>query len=245
MPNHVYRRMRVTHMTLQVLAIVSIGLNAHAWPAFEARIVDSDGYANVRQAPTKTAKVDSTIKAGTVVVVGKRTDSSWWPVRHRKTFVGFVHKSRLALRGAYPIGALHVANRSAERVVVWIRQTAFDTLQHTLTFTKDKPRLPQAIDSLKTYGAGKRAYGVDYSLPKFEIDEFEVLLAGKPVRVRTSLYRDCYEPDFSRTNIAIRAGSKGTSVRIHMAASDGAGAYRVTWTIGDSKQTRQVYLTDE
>jgi uncharacterized protein YgiM (DUF1202 family) len=63
-----------------------------------AVIDDPDGFVNIRTGPGASTAIAGVIKTGEIFTVTP-LDTTWWPVRTSGGITGYVHKSRIALRG--------------------------------------------------------------------------------------------------------------------------------------------------
>lgn len=63
-----------------------------------AVIDDPDGFVNIRTGPGASTAIAGVIKGGEIFTVTPQ-DTAWWPVRTSGGITGYVHKSRIALRG--------------------------------------------------------------------------------------------------------------------------------------------------
>lgn len=121
-------------------------------------------------------------------------------------------------------GTFRFASQDAHNARLVFRVIAFNRSKHRISYGK-------RLDSPVVEVDGRMALGVDYSLPRREIQSVEFYFEGKRVSVPKSLYSDCFEPNFRQASFAFKVGDEGRSLLVFMAGSDGAGGYLVIWVL--------------
>jgi hypothetical protein len=58
-----------------------------------------------------------------------------------------------------------------------------------------------------------------------------VSFSGKNAVIPRSLFADCFNPGFVKTNFVARLNDAGDALFVFMAGSDGAGGYEVMWVL--------------
>jgi len=111
-------------------------------------------------------------------------------------------------------------------VTVTMTVKKFNAKKHRIHYyTYEKNRWVDSID-------GAHVYGEDGGIPKTEIESLIVTWGDKSIPIKRSLYADCYNADLDADSwFVISASDDGKSLMILMSASDGAGAYTVSWIV--------------
>jgi len=92
-------------------------------------------------------------------------------------------------------------------------------------------------------------YGTDGGLPYGEFYAFDVWVDGTKWKVPYSLYHNCYNPNVMTSlpypMVKAWLSQSGRRLTIKMAASDGAGSYRVIWHLRkNGKHGREISFPD-
>lgn len=155
--------------------------------------------------------------------------------------------SCLAEPAPFPPTKFHtIVERGGHVIGVTITSKKFDRAKHNLMISPDGESLLEGHPKID----GRLPHGVDgYSIPKEEIDRFEVTWDGKPVALPRELYADCYTPVLCPVatgddwignnqnkekigNMQVLGDGSGDAVLIVMRGFRWASAcYEVYWTI--------------
>jgi hypothetical protein len=91
---------------------------------------------------------------------------------------------------------------------------------------------------------GRRPYGVDGDMPDTEFGRFEITIDGKRLKIPRTAYSDLFQPRFYADFIEAFESRDGRRLYLQMSASDGAGAYTVTWAF-DHERYLSREISDE
>lgn len=221
-------------------------------------INDPDGYVNVRDTTNARSKIVDKAKAGVVMVVGEVLKGGWASVS-RPTLTtlfpegeeyqydtvatspfmienGFVYQSRIIdIQKLKHIGRTS-QNRHTIANAVTIKNDSVVFTMTTRAF-QTKGREINKEDGWVSDIDGRHPFGEDGDLPKIEIANMRLTIAGKPVLIPLKAYNDLFEPDLSQLNVHF---DNAGYIYLYMPFnSDGAGYYEVVWVIKDRKLLRR------
>ncbi|MCE3283453.1 MAG: type 3 domain protein [Chitinophagaceae bacterium] len=202
-----------------------------------AIVMDSDGFTNIRNGPSKDSAVIDTLSAGRLVYCFDEEEDAegWYPVdyhRNGQMHSGYIHKTRVAY---------------LERMEPFFLRSKGDTLYELrhdsiyITIKVGKANLKGrklAYDEssggkfLSTID-GREIFGTDGELPRREYKSIVIKNGTRILRLDKKKYHNFFEPS---TEGAMAMTDPSTGI-IYLVSynSDGAGAYIVTWMIRDNK----------
>ena len=206
------------------------------WPTFGqfAMIKDTDGYVNVRDSSSKTAKVVDTLSNGHCVYVFAEENEAWVGIDYEKNgriHFGFVHRSRLQFINQFKnIAANKVLPTSVffkwDQSSLSISKVPFDSKKHALQYAKN--------DSLNPRGEiligidGQAFWGTDGELPHFQYGRMALTINGKTIELPI---KGLYNPNLDFTKVNLDATN--STLYVTTRNSDGAWGYAVLWIIKD------------
>ncbi|RAK65845.1 hypothetical protein [Hymenobacter edaphi] len=223
---------------LPLLALTSPPPARHqpVYPYEAAIIQDADAYTNVRTDANGRAAINATVRAGEVFLYDTEAyiqQREWISVNvPRGRFcpevqpLGYMHRSRIR-----PVSSLP-ACRPPE-MVYKCTLVPFRRQAHRIKYGP-APGSPwvETIDGL-------RPWGVDGTMPRTETSRLQVVVAGQPVAIPASLYRNLYNG-----SAEFNAYKNGSTYFVVQFNSDGAGSYGLVWVLKPTGLVQRV-LTDD
>ena len=194
-----------------------------------AKIVDKDGYVNVREKANAKSKIIGTIKSSEVVYIFEDLNTEWLDVQYKnenKDKSQYIHRSRLKYINTFEmIPATIYEDKEATfilrdiRVDIKVKKFNYELNKKYFTEIKHKDGF-----ILRKY-RGKEMWGTDGTIPKNYYQSIIVTLGNKKIEIpqkdiedlfnATNEYAECY---YDNTD---------NSLYLHLANSDGSGSYVV------------------
>ncbi|WP_121966913.1 SH3 domain-containing protein [Myroides sp. N17-2] len=202
-----------------------------------AKVVDKDGYVNVRKEGNANSEIRSKLDAGEIVflfeVDEKAPNWSIIEMSKRNDVSGYVHNSRLKMLDTYTRIPLVSSSKqelkfSGNNVTVTVGIGTFDYTKNKTKFTKQK-----GSDFLETYN-GQDMWGTDGTIPTAYYTSIKINQNGKEAVLPTKAYENMFNPSGKGYTDCYYDKSDNT---IYLTAdnSDGAGSYVVVWVFKDGK----------
>lgn len=197
-----------------------------------AKIVDKDGYVNVREKGSAGSKIIGTLKSGEDVFIFEDLGTDWLSIsfisESKKELSGYIHRSRIKyINTLEPIPNVNYDDSHADflfkDISVQIKTDLFDIDANKKYFSKDK----DGFDKYK----GKFMMGTD----GFRADaktkyRYIIATTGKQtVKIPQTEIEDLFNANNQYT--ACYYDKEDNSLYIHLSNSDGAGSYVVLFTI--------------
>ena len=91
------------------------------------------------------------------------------------------------------------------------------------------------------------SYGIDGTVPKFEIEELTIKINKQQIEIPKTTYSHLFEPHFCGTYLPMKAfeSSNGKYIYLYMNGSDGAGGYSVKWIFSRNQYISKIVSTVE
>ena len=215
-----------------------------------ARIMDPDGFSNLRENAASNSTILRKIPHHEVVYVldDDLQTQHWKQVVYTKSnheeLYGFVYHSRL--QNISKLTPIHLSrssdgvmyfNDSLLKIEVEVARTPFDAQKEISFFTKK--------DGYYQFYRNKEMWGVDGNLPHFRYQFIRVKINGKTIEVPSEVLENLFEP----TIISQRSEEKYVSVYVDATEnllylmstnSQGAGAYEVVFIFQDQKFSKAI-----
>ncbi|RRJ92813.1 hypothetical protein EG240_02015 [Paenimyroides tangerinum] len=208
------------------------------------KIVDKDGYVNLRDKPNSNSKIVSKIKSGEYVLEFDYTDNPNWmnvdfSSNNDESIGGFIHKSRLiSLKDFTPINFIKTIDN-----VMYFENKALniEVVISIDDFNKkvEGKYLSKKNGFLGSY-KGKEIWGTDGNIPRKKYKSIVIIQKAKRFEIPTLEFENLFEPHFFKEQadsffIDIRYDSTDDIITISSLNSDAAGAYAVLFVIKNGK----------
>ena len=196
-----------------------------------AIISDKDGFVNVRQENSASAKISDTLRNDHLIYCFEN-NGNWTNIDYTKHFKekagnGYVYKDRYKLISTY--SKIPVSKQTSNTIVllkdsleISVTEESFDKTKHTLRFLKGQGSQIVFID-------GKDYYGTDGELPKRQYRKIVVKVGQTIVTLPKEAIENLFEPDISSTQAYY--DSKRNIIYLLSSNSDGAGSYEIIWKL--------------
>jgi hypothetical protein len=213
-----------------------------------AVIKDTDGYINIRKAPSAKAGIVGKIYNNNIFSC-QPDKTNWWKVlqvdnHSRSNWIeGYIYKDKVLLLKNWKVVKRQNAVSDSgifkkDSTVIIIKQKTFNSKQHKLTYTKSNLKENAKDELLKI--DSKRFWGTDGEVPKKALASVKIIINGHLITLPHSAFGDLYEPHLN--NISICQGPDNI-LYISMLNSDGAGGYYIIWAIKNNNYLNR-YVDD-
>lgn len=209
-----------------------------------AKIVDKDGFVNVREKGNINSKIIAKIKSGEVVFVFEDLETEWLNINYRdendRKFNGYIHRSRIKYINTLENIPSAIENENGVNfilrdIVVEIKTAKFNHEKNKKYFSKDE----QGIDNYKgKFMLGTEGYSNEaktfYESITATIGNYTIHIPEKEIEDlfnANNNYVECYFDQIDN------------SLYIHLSNSDGAASYVTLFKIQNNKYNgRQVEI---
>ncbi|KUF39467.1 SH3 domain-containing protein [Myroides marinus] len=202
-----------------------------------AKIVDKDGYVNVREKGNANSNIVGKVNSGEIVLLFDVDESNpnWSTIDTgiSNEMEGYVHNSRLKRLETYThIPLISSTNNelkySGSNIDITISMGAFDYKKNKSKFSKH-----QGTNFLWEYN-GQEMRGTDGTEPTKHYTSIKVKQKGVDIALPTKAYENMFQPSGAEYTACYYDKSDNT---IYLTAnnSDGAGSYTVVWVFKNGK----------
>lgn len=211
-----------------------------------AKVIDNDGYVNVRSDANIKSKVIGKIKSNEIVYIFNDGDEfgNWLIVDYYVTkdslLTGYIHNSRVKPISSYQNipSILKTKNRaefSSQKIQVKINIENFDNEKNKIYF-KTFQYTKYAIQTFK----GQEIWGTDGTIPRTHYKSIEVKIGENTILIPQSELENLFNPNCEFTECYY--DEKSRKLYITSMNSDGSGAYEVLFVIANEKYNgRKIY----
>lgn len=239
---------------MKILAVIPLLFISSISVAEFGKVVDADGYVNVREAKNLNSKIVGQVSSGDFVYVhDEDMYGSPWVQSHPQydgtDSSGYIHKSRLKF-----------INQNDDGLGTEISMSSFDQSQSMIRFTNDNNTMSVTIRAKDfdyqanenkftkqyyseswgngfylTHYKGQRFWGTDGTIPQGmkHYKSITVRLNNNTIEIPKNNIESLFNVDLRRTKVFF--DEKTDSVYISAIEGDGAGTYRVLFAIENGR----------
>lgn len=199
-----------------------------------AIVSDTEGFVNVRNAPSNSGSVVDTLSDGQIVYC-LEPENNWFPVDYGfkgTNKSGFIHKSRLRFIENFEKFACTVFTDTSmvfqkDSQKISISVSKFNSKVHRIQFAKEHSKKAGFIQKID----GKPYWGTDGNVPKIQYKWVDFQSGKIKIKLPSE---NLFESNLQHTSVFIRENA----IFITALNGDAAGAYAVLWQIenGNFKQ---------
>lgn len=202
-----------------------------------AKIVDKDGYVNVRKSGQIGSPINGRLNTGEIVFLFEVDESSpnWSIIETgmRNEISGYVHNSRLKMLDTYTqiplVSSLSDELKySGSNITITISMGAFNYSKNKSKFSKHK-----GTNFIWAYN-GQEMRGTDGTEPTKQYTSIKVKQKGVDIIVPTKAFENMFQPSDAEYTACYYDKSDDT-IYITANNSDGAGSYIVIWVFKGGK----------
>lgn len=200
-----------------------------------AKVVDQDGYVNVRENADAKSKIIGKINSDEVVYVFEHDEKTqWYTIDYKNnnggTLNGYVHNSRLKFIESYEVIPSVVKNENkaifkSGNIKVEIAAEKFNYKDHKKDFSSTNSGNQQQEDLYK----GQQVWGTDGNIPNTHYKFITVWIGNRMIQIPQKDIENLFNVDNESAQCFFDPSNK--ALYITMLNSDGAGSYAVLFKI--------------
>lgn len=215
-----------------------------------AKIVDKDGFVNLRNAANVKSKIVGKIKTGEIVYIFDKGDDygNWLIVDYEEPngnlLTGYIYQSRIKRISSYEQIPLTLTNENGvdfilRNIHAKIKSEKFNYQSHKKYFTKTKYGGVEIEDKYK----GQQIWGTDCTIPTTHYTSISVEIGNKKIEVPEKEIENLFNINNDNANCYYDTETK--TLYISAMNSDGAGTYEVLFILKNGAYLgRRVYNSD-
>lgn len=215
--------------------LLMAALSFHYSAAQFAKIVDQDGYVNMRKKADPKSSIVGKINSGEIVYIFSPEDhQSWFNAdytdKNGKTLSGYIHNSRVKYIESYEslVAASMSENKAvfnSKKMTVTIESEPFNYQENKKYFSTTQYNDYKVEDQFK----GQQIWGTDGTIPQTHYKLISVNMDGKTLHIPGKELENLF--NINTESASCYVDSKSETVYISMVNSDGAGGYAVLFRI--------------
>jgi len=200
--------------------LVTAALNAQLSFAQFAKVVDQDGYVNVRETADANSTIVGKINSDEIVYVFDPNNKNWANVSN-----GYIHNSRLKYIESYP--AVPSTMRDAGKAIFRSGNIKVNITSGKFNFKENEKDFTSTL-----YGdfyKEQQVWGLDGTMPKTHYLSITAQIGDKKIEIPAKEIENLFE--VNNTSTKCYYDRTNDILYISMLNSDGAGAYVALFTI--------------
>lgn len=217
-----------------LLALLLLTISHFTYAQF-AKIIDKDGYVNVRKQATVTSEIVSKINTGEIVYAFPDEKLRDWVIvdytdRQNENITGYVHHSRIKLIESYvkiPNTSFNdsIAKFISKDVTVEIRSEKFDYKKNKRYFSSTEYEDYTVEDKFK----GQQVWGTDGTIPTSHYTSIKATIKGRSLQIPEKEIENLF--NINSAFAACYYDNLNDILYITSVNGDGAGGYAVLFKI--------------
>ncbi|MGH1518228.1 hypothetical protein [Chryseobacterium sp. JK1] len=191
-----------------------------------AKIVDKDGYVNVRENADIKSKIVGKINTDEIVYVYESDSShkNWLNAYYNDKISGFIYSSKAQLIGSYEAvpSTIQEVNKvifESGNIRVSIISDKFNYKAHKKFFSSSQYNGQEIEDKYK----GKKIWGTDGTIPQTYYQSIAIQIGNKTIQIPNKEIENLFNPNNELTHCYY--DRQNETLYISMLNSDGAGSY--------------------
>lgn len=231
-------------MNQKYLLVLLFFTVSHVAYAQFAKIIDKDGYVNVRKQATIASEIVSKIGADEIVYAFSDEKFGDWVIvdytnRQNENITGYVHNSRIKLIESYEqISNVSfnesISNFKSKDVTVEIRSEKFDYDKNKRYFSSTKYENYTVEDKFK----GQQVWGTDGMIPTSHYTSINATIKGRGIQIPEKEIENLF--NVNNEFAACYYDNQNDILYIISVNGDGAGGYAVLFRIEKGKYQSRV-----
>ncbi|WP_223605855.1 hypothetical protein [Chryseobacterium sp. OSA05B] len=220
--------------TNKIILLAAILGFQFSWAQF-AKIVDKDGYVNLRKEADGKSDIVGKINSDEILYIFSPEDHKNWlnadyTDKNGKTLSGYIHSSRIKYIESYQsVPAVSINENKAvlnsKNITVTIVSEPFNYKENKKYFSTTNHNGYKVEDQFK----GQPIWGTDGTIPQTHYKSISVKMDGKTLQIPPKEIENLF--NINTESAACYFDSEHETLYINMVNSDGAGGYAVLFTI--------------
>ncbi|MCT2561685.1 SH3 domain-containing protein [Chryseobacterium herbae] len=200
-----------------------------------AKIVDKDGYVNLRKEADGKSDIVGKINSDEILYIFSPEDNKNWlnadyTDKNGKNLSGYIHSSRVKFIESYEsVPAVSINENKAvfnsKNITVTIESEPFNYKENKKYFSTTDYKDYKVEDKFK----GQQIWGTDGTIPQTHYQSISVKIGGKTLQIPPKEIENLF--NINTESAACYFDSEHETLYINMVNSDGAGGYAVLFTI--------------
>ncbi|HCA06698.1 SH3 domain-containing protein [Chryseobacterium sp.] len=200
-----------------------------------AKIVDKDGYVNLRKEADGKSDIVGKINSDEILYIFSPEDNKNWlnadyTDKNGKNLSGYIHSSRVKYVESYEsVPAVSINENKAvfnlKNIAVTIESEPFNYKENKKYFSTTNYNGYKVEDKFK----GQQIWGTDGTIPQTHYQSISVKIGGETLQVPPKEIENLF--NINTESAACYFDSEHETLYINMVNSDGAGGYAVLFTI--------------
>ncbi|KFF18667.1 SH3 domain-containing protein [Chryseobacterium sp. JM1] len=200
-----------------------------------AKIVDKDGYANLRKEADGKSDIVGKINSNEILYIFSPEDNKNWlnadyTDKNGKNLSGYIHSSRVKYIESYEsVPAVSINENKAvfnsKNITVTIESEPFNYKENKKYFSTTEYKDYKVEDKFK----GQQIWGTDGTIPQTHYQSISLKIGGKTIQIPPKEIENLF--NINTESAACYFDSEHDTLYINMVNSDGAGGYAVLFTI--------------
>lgn len=191
-----------------------------------AKIVDKDGYVNVRENGDAKSKITGKINSDEIVYVfeADQPNTDWLNVDYNEKTGGYIHRSRLKFIESYE--KVTPVVRDENKAVFKSGNIKVDILSEKFNYKENKKFFSSSEYSgqkIEDQYKGQPIWGTDGTIPKTHYQSITIQIGDKKIKIPNKEIENLFNVSNEYTNCYF--DRKNDTLYITMLNSDGAGGY--------------------
>lgn len=191
-----------------------------------AKIVDKDGYVNVRENGDAKSKITGKINSDEIVYVfeADQPNTDWLNVDYNEKTGGYIHSSRLKYIESYE--KVPPTVRDENKAIFKSGNIKVDIVSEKFNYKENKKSFSSSDYSgqkIEDQYKGQPIWGTDGTIPQTHYQSITVQIGDKKIKIPNKEIENIFNVSNEYTNCYF--DRKNDTLYITMLNSDGAGAY--------------------
>lgn len=205
-----------------------------------AKIIDKDGYVNLRKEEGIKSQVTGRIQSGEIVYVYDQDEKNkdWlitdYQDKNGKLLTGYIHRSRLKYIATYE--EIPATTTDAQKAVFILKNRKIEILSDTFNYKKNKKYFSSTHygkQQIEDQYKGQQIWGTDGTIPQTHYLSITATIANKKVEIPQKEIENLF--NINNENTACYFDNQNETLYITSLNSDGAGGYMVLFIIEKGK----------
>lgn len=199
-----------------------------SWAQF-AKIVDKDGYVNVRENADANSKIVGKLNSDEIVYIFEPDTKNWANVSN-----GYVHNSRVKYIKSYE--SVPPTVRDANKAIFKSGNIKVNIASGKFNFKENEKDFTSTLDG--DYYKGQQVWGLDGTIPKTHYLSITAQIGDKTVQIPAKEIENLFQVDNKYTTCYYDRAND--ILYISLLNSDGAGAYAGLFIIEKGEYKKRV-----
>lgn len=206
-----------------------------------AKVIDKDGYVNVRETADIKSKIVGKINSDEIVYVFEpdQANTNWLNVYYNGKTAGYIYNSRVKLIESYE--AVSPVTRNENKAVFKSGNIKVEIIAEKFNYKENKKYFSSSNYNGQVIGdqyKGQTIWGTDATIPQTHYQSITVQIGNKKVQIPDKEIENLFNPNNELTHCYY--DRQNDILYISMLNSDGAGAYAALFIIEKGQYKKRI-----